>query len=1001
MKGKFVLGMVRRVVIVLGLFCLVRISLQSAVASWVEPCMDKYQEKIARATFLNHKSGYKNVVPFLQMLSEAEQIRGQNPNNWQEIFFAQVSKELIHRLENDIFDYFKRQSGESDEKSSLYINVMNKFQQDPDGHVRWLIMQLLSLNHDFWFDLICSPRRIYVHREPPEHQSTVADLLISIKGTNFIRLSADALFGATHPSDTKMPSPMKYEHLIELLSVFLIFKDVDSFLAIDKIIENPSTRIDLRNLLIQINGGINSWDTFNQLLSFGKKLPWGDGGKKFKEFVNKYAFKFVAPILHDLPPFCWTEFVSNQIDIFGIDCALALRGHVLKMGIVSTPQEFLELMKMTNPYFNIALNKELAQETQNILAHFFFDYAPPSPQQVLVLLEQIKPLGIEAITAIQNNLNDDRFLRHKSGWSVEQQIEIMLAIDRRLFQLERPVAERITLREQAINSGLIRNLGDFQRHILIPINEAPWDKGGRAVNEFAKNYVVNFLSSALQDVPSSQWAEILDNNAGNFWVDYYVTQRKNLLTRGVVKNPQDFLDLMKTSLVDPSDFFKTELAKAIVENIGFFFSCQMAPSYLQLGKLLIMIEPAGVQKIDDLKRYILSNSLWANYNRWSPEQQIAFIRWVLFLSNRRANLKEELVEKVVIPNLATMVSRDDVRLYELEQLSGLVREYRLENIYNLPFAEIINHLRSLVPSMIEQKMRRDLDLDIHGDLFSGSGDRKLSLATHPLSGLCDCCMNEPATVGCMGKGKDNGDGACNIKYCKSCFQRSIRMQTREHHFPLTCDGCKAEIVLSRDDFSFSDRENTYQKIIQGTLENYHRKRFLENISAITCPTPECGNRILLTEEAGEVDSHTNHYTCSVCHYKRCRTCAVDHRGESCADFVAHSQKRRQAEMEAERSFQQALHDPANRIIRPCPYCHTPCGKDNQCSHVTCSNPSCGRKFDYVVGRLDLTHTYPHWSNWGGVFPTFEPMPPRTYRIPGDYDPHTGGVYTEYQHNVHE
>ncbi len=74
--------------------------------------------------------------------------------------------------------------------------------------------------------------------------------------------------------------------------------------------------------------------------------------------------------------------------------------------------------------------------------------------------------------------------------------------------------------------------------------------------------------------------------------------------------------------------------------------------------------------------------------------------------------------------------------------------------------------------------------------------------------------------------------------------------------------------------------------------------------------------------------------------------------------------------------------PPDSSIRPCPHCYKLFAKDNACNHVTCENPQCKKRWNFVSGRNDPN----------GEFDLYD-RGPRTYRVPGEKEGDV--VYDDY------
>lgn len=211
------------------------------------------------------------------------------------------------------------------------------------------------------------------------------------------------------------------------------------------------------------------------------------------------------------------------------------------------------------------------------------------------------------------------------------------------------------------------------------------------------------------------------------------------------------------------------------------------------------------------------------------------------------------------------------------------------------------------------------------------------------------------------------------------------------NFPIKCrsatnDAQKHELPLNRDVLIAAGF--TLDKIYEiqmGTLASYYRALLrLERgqtpqgdpvRSLRVCPSPDCGTFLL----ARDRDDHGN-IRCQLCDQRWCYSCEAQrpHPGLTCL------QVQERGEVPPD------YLDPDNRL-RPCPYCGTPCDKDDACNSVTCH--VCRQQFNVVDGAprertpTPAMHWFNHvdYRNW--LRPRREPvpLPRRRYRVPGDRD----------------
>ena len=226
----------------------------------------------------------------------------------------------------------------------------------------------------------------------------------------------------------------------------------------------------------------------------------------------------------------------------------------------------------------------------------------------------------------------------------------------------------------------------------------------------------------------------------------------------------------------------------------------------------------------------------------------------------------------------------------------------------------------------------------------------------------------------------------DINYCSSC-KKILHNECITPHLNSCLRGKKIPYCsFCKSQYSISDQSwQTFGKVkdeIDKITEMIIRKKYEQTFNTIPCRGLHCEYLLSDSNKTGSV------YKCPYCLDEYCNQCETNHEGLSCSQYL----KQKKEHESSNSHFKRMLHDPSSDL-RPCPYCHTPFMKDDKCNYITCKNPKCNKKWDWIKGKWKYGND--HNRRTDGFYENWK-KGDRMYRIPGDIkDIKTGEKYKEY------
>lgn len=349
----------------------------------------------------------------------------------------------------------------------------------------------------------------------------------------------------------------------------------------------------------------------------------------------------------------------------------------------------------------------------------------------------------------------------------------------------------------------------------------------------------------------------------------------------------------------------------------------------------------------------------------------------------RENLRE-LRNFVVGPAFANAFGQGlaEQFLVNLEQISAEMPEKIRQNLVQR-FIDVIRPLYNEVSPLTEQSEISYYMIDkercnrVLSDSILSAGETVCYICIEPFS------ENQKGIV-CQ----FHTENLSNKPHFHICLSQDLLTyldyERIDGHFPIKCrnDGEKHELPLTRDLLLASGMNlDKIYEIQMKTLASYYSALLelqqgeplqREQIQTmLNCPSPDCVTVLLHRDQ----DDNGN-VRCQLCDQRWCFSCgARPHLNSTCAEA---------RELRGQGQQHREYLDPSSPI-RPCPYCGTPCDKDDNCNSVTCL--VCRQQFNIVDGapREGTPYFALHWftPNARRGQPIVHPR--RRYRVPEDPD----------------
>jgi hypothetical protein len=461
--------------------------------------------------------------------------------------------------------------------------------------------------------------------------------------------------------------------------------------------------------------------------------------------------------------------------------------------------------------------------------------------------------------------------------------------------------------------------------------------------------------------------------------------RNLVLTRNILKTPEDFFSLYYNFY----SFHKYEAYQFSDTEIIHFFNLESVPTLQDIEKFYKWMRYDS--KVI-LRNLILNGEIFKN-----PQDYIKLFQFIIGRQNVKINPEEldffqKFLLKLDIQTKNQLISYLDPS--SQSKINLFFQKIKLIEIKPQIIARFKKEVRAKLGVNNElQSCGIEKDSPVKFYLLSDDVDKlseklnegKLPRGLADLSrSQCSVCLEEEPILNLYHCEQAKCSGA-HYSICSDCRERSFTIQLKNHSFPLHCESCGHEVILSSGDLNRLSLTEKKLDLELGTLRAYHEKVFP---GAKDCPAPGCINRF-----RQEDCDQKGFYQCP-CGGQTCFQCQESHWGLTCQEHAI-SKK-------GDMAMDRLIHDPTSDF-RPCPYCFKVYAKNEKCSHVTCANKNCGKKWDFIGGRGRSDSWEGHPAVFDKIGPDGQPHCPqvRRYRIPGDVNRKTGAVYTTYQEILHQ